>query len=54
MGHRMEIYASEELVDDIIEISEGFDIEAKVIGYVERSAMSQVTIETPFGEFIYN
>lgn len=54
MGHRMEIYTSEELVDDIIEISEGFEIEAKVIGYVEPGVTSQVTIESPFGEFIYN
>ena len=54
MGHRMEIYTSEELVDDIIEISEGFQIEAKVIGYVEPSVHSQVTIKSPYGEFVYN
>jgi len=54
MGHRMEIYSSEEIVDEIIEIAKGFNIEAKVIGYVETSNNAQVTIESPNGVFTYN
>ncbi len=54
MGHRMEIYCSEELVDDIIEISAGFSIDAQVIGYVEPSDSSMVTIQSPHGEFMYS
>jgi len=53
MGHRMEIYASEDIADDIIEIANAFDIEAKVIGQVEKSDKSRVTILSPHGEFEY-
>ena len=53
MGHRMELYISEEIADDIIEISNAFNVDAKVIGYVERSDISRVTIKSPEGEFVY-
>lgn len=53
MGHRMEIYISEDMADDIIEIANAYDIEAKVIGQVEASDKSRVTILSPHGEFEY-
>jgi phosphoribosylformylglycinamidine cyclo-ligase len=53
MGHRMELYVSEEIADAIISISESFNIEAKIIGRVEKSDHKQVTIRSEFGEFIY-
>ncbi|MFZ4262306.1 AIR synthase related protein [Sphingobacterium sp. HJSM2_6] len=53
MGHRMELYVSEEIASAIIEISESFGIPAKIIGRVEESAHKQVTIRSPFGEFTY-
>ena len=53
MGHRMEIYTSEDMADDIIEIANAYDIEAKVIGQVEKSDKSKVTIQSPHGEFEY-
>ncbi len=53
MGHRLEFYVSEEIVDDIIEISESFDIHAKVIGHVEISDASEVVIRTNKQEYIY-
>lgn len=53
MGHRMEIYTSEDMADDIIEIANAFDIEAKVIGQVEKSDKSRVTIQSSHGEFEY-
>jgi len=53
MGHRMEIYAPEEIVNDIIEISKSFNVSAKIIGRVEHSDHKKLTISTEFGEFIY-
>lgn len=53
MGHRMELYTSEDMADDIIEISNAFNIDAKVIGYVETSDKSRVTIKSLHGEFVY-
>lgn len=53
MGHRMELYVSEDIADEIIQISESFGIPAKIIGRVEASDHKQVTIRSPFGEFKY-
>ncbi len=54
MGHRMEIYVSEEKAQSIIAISNSFGIEAQIIGKVEHLEGKQVTIQSEFGEFIYN
>ncbi|MDR1846533.1 MAG: phosphoribosylformylglycinamidine cyclo-ligase [Bacteroidales bacterium] len=54
MGHRLEIYTDERTAADIISISQSFDIEAQVIGRVEAGKQKQVTIRSPYGEFIYN
>lgn len=53
MGHRMELYVPREIADTIISISESFNIEAKIIGRVEKSDHKKVTIRSEFGEFIY-
>ncbi len=53
MGHRMELYVPEAIAADIIQISESFGIPAQIIGRVEESAQKQVTIRSPYGEFIY-
>lgn len=53
MGHRMELYVPEEIAQDIIQISESFGIPAQIIGRVEDSATKQVTINSPYGTFIY-
>jgi phosphoribosylformylglycinamidine cyclo-ligase len=53
MGHRMELYVSEEIAGEIIAISESFGIPAQIIGRVEASATKQVTVKSPYGEFIY-
>jgi len=53
MGHRMELYVSEEIAADIIAISESFGIPAQIIGRVESASQKKVTIRSPFGEFIY-
>lgn len=53
MGHRMELYVSEEIAADIIAISQSFGIPAQIVGRVEASEAKQVTIESPNGTFIY-
>lgn len=53
MGHRMEIYTDEATAQKIIEISEGFNIPAKIIGRVEESAKRELIIKSEFGEFVY-
>jgi len=45
MGHRMEIYCDKEFADSIIEISGMFNVEAKVIGRVEKSEKKELIIE---------
>lgn len=52
-GHRMELYVSQEIADDIIKISKSFNVEAKVIGRVEESEIKKLTIKSEFGEFNY-
>lgn len=53
MGHRMELYVPEDIAADIIQISESFGIPAQVIGRVESFDKKQVTIRSPYGEFVY-
>ena len=54
MGHRMEIYTDESTAQGIIEISKGFNIDAKIIGHCEECDKAQVTVKSEFGTFIYN
>ncbi|MDA7804054.1 AIR synthase-related protein [Crocinitomix sp.] len=54
MGHRMEIYLSPEHAEKIIAISESFGIEAKIIGRCYANEGNKLTIQSEFGEFIYN
>ena len=53
MGHRMEIYISEQYASDIIQISKSFGIDAKIIGRCEQADKKSVTISSPYGEFKY-
>lgn len=52
-GHRMELYVSPEVAEDIIAISKSFDVDAKIIGRVEASDKKQLSISSEFGEFVY-
>lgn len=54
MGHRMELYVSEDIAADIIAISKSFNVDAQIIGRVEAADKKQVTIQSEFGEFVYN
>ncbi len=53
MGHRMELYCEPEVANQLIAISEGFNVDAKIIGKVEESSTKKLTINSEFGEFIY-
>ncbi len=53
MGHRMEIYADEMFAEKIIAISHSFNIDAKIIGRVEKGDGKKVTINSEFGTFVY-
>lgn len=53
MGHRMEIYTSTEIAQHIIEISKSFNVDAQIIGYVEKSDKKELMIESEFGTFMY-
>ncbi len=53
MGHRMELYVSEEIANTIIEISKSFNVDAKIIGRVEAAENKRLTIRSEFGEFNY-
>lgn len=53
MGHRMEIYIDETHAKEIISISKEFDVEAEIIGRVEKASSKKVTLKSEFGEFIY-
>ena len=53
MGHRMEIYTDRSTADKIINISNGFNIEAKIVGRVEDSKNKKLTITTTYGTFEY-
>jgi phosphoribosylformylglycinamidine cyclo-ligase len=53
MGHRMELYLDEKYAQDIISIAQSFNMEAQIIGYVEKSDSKKVTIKSKVGEFSY-
>ena len=53
MGHRMELYVNENIANSIIDISNSFNVEAKIIGRVESHNSKKLTIKSKHGEFIY-
>jgi phosphoribosylformylglycinamidine cyclo-ligase len=59
-GHRMEIYVSPEIAQDIIAISESFNVAAKIVGRVaafnsddNQQLTKKLTIKSEFGVFEY-
>ncbi|MBY9008107.1 MAG: phosphoribosylformylglycinamidine cyclo-ligase [Candidatus Lokiarchaeota archaeon] len=57
MGHRMELYCNKSISKDIINIAKKFDIEAKIIGYCEKTPQKNknfLEIQSEFGNFSYN
>ena len=52
MGHRMEIYVRPEVAQAVIDISRSFNIDAQVVGRIEKGQRS-LTIESEHGVFSY-
>ena len=56
-GHRIEFYCDESVANSIIEISESFNVDARVVGKVEaldNEGPNEVVIRYEGEEFIYN
>ncbi|HBD94982.1 MAG: phosphoribosylformylglycinamidine cyclo-ligase [Spirochaetes bacterium GWF1_31_7] len=56
MGHRMEIYAPEDIASDIIALSQSFSIDAQIIGRIEKNKTpgNRLTLTSPQGVIEYN
>ncbi len=52
-GHRMELYVSPEIAEGLISISKSFNVNAQIIGRVEKSKSKKLTIKSEFGLFEY-
>ena len=53
MGHRLEFYTDLNTANEIIQIANSFNIEAKIIGKCISSPNKKLTIKTKQGEFVY-
>lgn len=54
MGHRLEIYVSEEGARDIIDIAAKFNIDAQIIGHVEEASQNELIIKDNTGTYQYH
>ncbi len=52
-GHRMELYVSPAIAEDLITISKSFNVNAQVIGRVEGAKAKKLTIKSENGTFDY-
>ena len=53
-GHRMELYVTPDIADNIIAISKSFNVDAQIIGRVDDGATKKLTIESEYGKFTYS
>ena len=53
MGHRMELYVPKEAAQNIINVANKYNIDAQVIGHVEKHAEKKLTIKSKHGVFEY-
>ncbi len=51
MGHRLEMYVDEAAAEGLITIAKSFNIDAQIVGRVEASEGTKLTINSPYGEF---
>ena len=52
-GHRFEVYLPKEYAQQVIDISKSFGIEAQIIGRIEASDHTHLTIHSEYGTFEY-
>lgn len=53
MGHRMEIYTDEVSAEQVIAISKSYNVDAKIVGRVEKGNGKSVSVLSEFGHFTY-
>jgi phosphoribosylformylglycinamidine cyclo-ligase len=53
MGHRLELYVPSEISAEIISITQKYNIEAQVVGRVEKAEKKSLIISSPQGIFEY-
>ena len=53
MGHRMELYVSKDCSEDIMDISQSFGVDARIIGRVEESSKKKLSIISENGSYFY-
>ena len=53
MGHRMEIYLPSAYAQRVIDIARSFNVDARIVGHVEKSDVRELVIESEFGQFRY-
>ena len=54
MGHRMELYVPQAIANEIIGISQSFNVDAQIIGKVVEKGEKKLTIKSVYGEFVYH
>ena len=54
MGHRLEVYTTQEAAEALISVSKSFGVEAQIIGRCESSDGGKVTIKGAHGVFEYS
>ncbi len=52
-GHRMELYVSPEIADEIMTISKSYNVNAQIVGRVEATDKKKLTIKSEYGTFEY-
>lgn len=53
MGHRLEVFTSEDDAEHVIAVAEKFGVPAKIVGRVEPAGESQLILQGNFGEIIF-
>ncbi len=53
-GHRLELYVDKSIADDLISISQSFDVDARIVGRVAAHPSKKLTIKSEFGSFVYS
>lgn len=54
MGHRMELYVPQAIANEIIGISQSFNVDAQIIGKVVEKGEKKLAIKSVYGEFVYH
>jgi len=53
MGNLLEFYTDEITAQSLISLSQKFNIEAQIVGYVEAAEKNELIVTTENGEFVY-